>query len=329
MVNTIRSICGTPVLASFAMLAAPFALHAAAPVFDNWTIDGGAIEGTTGATPCGTGFTCETLTVGDGFIQVQWVDANTGDAYIQTVITDAGATGSPGDLTYVDESFVRLGSNNGIMARQRNQQEGTDGVFTNSSTLAIGWANPNPDGSNPNMIIEQSFESEGVPAVTGDEFLNAFTMRIVNATDTNPRSQSMTVEQQLGLGDGITASADAQHFLLEDRQGAFTETDGTMTLDPSIGFSFGGGAQDAQNGGNVTWEAGEQVVMTWIGQRLDLGNQGLSQFGFQAIRNVTPDSEQEATTFSTSSADISDGAGGFRPPFDWHATFGPDAPALP
>lgn len=324
--NKIRSLCGTSLLASCAMLV-PLAAHAGgAPVFDNWTVDGGTIEGATDETPCAAGFTCETLTIGDGFIQVQWVDQGNGDTYIQTVITDAGATGAPGDLTYVDESFVRLGSDNGIMARQRNQQEGDDGVFSNQSQLAIGWANPNPDGDNPNMIISQSFVSEGVEGVEGDEFLNAFTMRIVNATDSTDRAQSMTVEQQLGLGDGLEATTDVQHFLLEGRQGAFTDQ-GSITLDAT---SFVDG--DPQNGGTVAWADGDDVMVRWIGQRLDLDEQGQSQFGFQGIVNNT--SGEEATTFSTTSTGIEpDGAGGYVTPFDWHETFGdaptPTLPELP
>lgn len=92
--------------------------------------------------PCAAGFTCEVLSIGDGFIQVQWVDVGASATYIQTIVTDTNATGDPTDLAYVDESFVQLGASNGILAQQRHATSDADGTFTNSSQLAIGWANP-------------------------------------------------------------------------------------------------------------------------------------------------------------------------------------------
>lgn len=326
MINKTRSLCSTALLASV-MTLAPLASQAASPVFDNWSVTGGTIAGPGNTTPCSTGFTCETLSIGDGFIQVQWVDAVSGVTYIQTVITDTGAAGNPGDLPYVDESFVRLGSENGIMAQQRHAEtDDLGGQFTNSSQLAIGWANPTPDADNPNMIINQSFQSAGEAGVVGDEFSNTFAMLIIQGTGDEAQTgdRSITVDQRVGLGDGVTGTDDVQRFLLEGRRGAFT-TAGSLELGAPTG-NVGG----AEGGGTVSWADGDDVMVRWIGQRLDLDSEGQSLFGFQGIVNNSQDLDdatREATTFSTSSTGIEEAdGGGYVPPFNWHETFGAVAP---
>lgn len=319
MINRIESLLTTALLASV-MAALPLSAQAASPVFNNWSVNNGAITGTGGNTvPCAPGFTCETLSIGDGFIQVQWVDTNSNITYIFTGITEPGATGNPTTLNYVDQSFVRLGSENGIMAQQRHIQTDAEGTFSNTSQLNIGWANPSPDGNNPTLSIEQSFASDGGSAL-GDEFSNTFVMLLINGGGANV-DRSITVDQRVGLGDGVTASDDVQRFVLEGRQGAFT-TPGSLTLGQPIGSTEPGG-------GTVTWAAGNDIMVRWLGQRLDLGDQGASAFGFQGVINNTTDAE--ATTFSTSSTGIVPEGAGYQAPFDWHATFGPDAPtpALP
>lgn len=312
MIKELRSLC-TGTLLAFAAL--PFAAQAAGPVFDNWSVANGAITGAGGPTPCAAGFTCEVLSIGDGFIQVQWVDVGASATYIQTIVTDTNATGDPTDLAYVDESFVQLGASNGILAQQRHATSDADGTFTNSSQLAIGWANPTPDGANPTMSITQAFVSPG-GAATGDEFSNEFAMLLIN--DSGGQDRAITVDQRVGLGDGITASTDVQRFVLEGRQGAFT-TPGSIDLGPSFG-----GATLGPDPAEVDWAAGDDVMVRWLGQRLDLGSEGLSQFGFEGVVNNT--SDVEATTFSTSSTGITPDGAGYVPPFDWHATFGATAP---
>lgn len=311
MIKDVRSLCAGTLLACAAVL--PLSAQAASPVFDSWSVASGTI--TAG---CGAGFSCSVLSSGDGFIQVQWV--GDGVTYIQTIVTDPDANGTPASLAYVDESFVQLGGNNGILAQQRHATSDADGTFTNSSQLAIGWANPTPDGNNPTMTISQSFESDG-GAATGDEFSNSFVMELINGTGGTDRS--ITVDQRVGLGDGITAATDVQRFVLEGRQGAFT-TAGDLDLGPSFG-----GATTGVDPAPVTWAAGDDVMVRWLGQQLDLGDQGTSLFGFQGIVNNT--TEVEATTFSTATTGIEPDGAGYEPPFDWHATFGPTAPtpALP
>lgn len=314
MIKEVRSLSAGTLLACAAVL--PLSAHAASPIFDNWSVSNGTIGAAGGGdTPCAAGFTCSVLSSGDGFIQVQWIDSINGATYIQTIVTDTNANGDPDDLAYVDESFVQLGASNGILAQQRHATTDAEGTFTNSSELAIGWANPTPDGNNPTMTISQAFVSPG-GAATGDEFSNTFVMELIDGSGGPDRS--ITVDQRVGLGDGITASTDVQRFVLEGRQGAFTSA-GSIDLGPSFG-----GATTGPDPAAVTWAAGDDVMVRWLGQRLDLGSEGLSQFGFQGIVNNTTDTE--ATTFSTSSTGIEPDGAGYEPPFDWHATFGPTAP---
>lgn len=312
MIKELRSLC-TRTLLAFAAL--PFAAQAAGPagpVFDNWSVNGGTITAS-----CPGGFTCEVLSDGDGFIQVQWVDvAPGGGTYIQTIVTDTGATGDPTELAYVDESFVQLGATNGILAQQRHATSDTDGTFTNSSQLAIGWANPTPDGNNPTMTIAQAFVAPGNEDFDGDEFSNEFTMQLINGTGGVDRA--ITVDQRVGLGDGTENVSDVQRFVLEGRQGAFT-TPGSIDL----GSSFGG-ATLGPDPAPVTWVTGDNVMVRWLGQVVDLDEQGISRFGFQGIINNT--TGVEATTFSTSSTGIEPSGGGYVAPFDWHETFGDTAP---
>jgi hypothetical protein len=317
MVKGLRKFCGVLAIApSLALLS--FAAHAASslPVFNQWTVDSGDI-----AVTCPAGFSCEVISFGDGFTQVQWVNTNDGTTYIQTVITDLGATSpDPENLNYSDESFVRLGADNGILSQQRHVQDDDLGRFESTSALMIGWANPTPGAGSPHMDITQTFVSEGT-AVAGDEFNTNFNMLIIHNEQGAIQDRSITIDQRAGLGDGVTATDDIQRFLLIRNEGAFTTQDGQIVLG-STSFDSEG---NPLNGGTVSWIAGNDVMVRWIGQSIDLDAQGMSLFGFQGVTNFS--TTNEATTFSTNAAGIDDGAGGFVFPYGWDDTFGP-APSL-
>jgi len=313
----IKTLVGIASLASSSMLL-PLSVNAANPVFDNWTVSNGAI--TPGA--CPSGFSCETLTTGNGFVQNQMVNSATGVTYIQTVITDVNASGNPAQLGYRDESFVQLGSTNGILSQQIMTQTDSSGTFTSSSQLANGWANPTPSATNPSMIIQQCFRAD-CSSAPNSTFDNTFTMMLISDASGNPTDRSLTIDQNVGLGTGT--STDSQRFYLRELQGAFNPSSGSMTL----GATSFDSNNNPLNGGTVTWVAGNDVMVRWIGQSINLGAQGLSQFGFEGVVNNTTDSTGlGVTTFSTTSTGITAQGTGYAPPFDWNATFGP-APTLP
>ncbi|MCC6302876.1 MAG: hypothetical protein IT489_08770 [Gammaproteobacteria bacterium] len=291
----------------------------ALPVFDNWTVANGNVS-----VSCPAGFTCETLTTGDGFAQVQWVETATGDTFIQTIITDQGAGaggGTPSSgLGYSDESFIMLGGSNGISSRQHYLQDDTattGTIFENTTALNTGWAQTNP--TSPDMDVTQTLTVDATPAVTGDEFTNAFEMHLIHDAGGTTTGSSITISQDSGLGNGVDTSTDAQKFQLVHLQGSYVATGSSITLDPTTTAS----------GGTVAWGAGDDIMIRWIGQGIDLGAQGTAIFGFQGITNNTTD--EEATTFSTTSAGITvDGSDpqGYGTPFDWDTIFGATPPQL-
>ncbi len=300
----------------FVLVAGP---AQALPVFDNWTVASGNVS-----VSCPAGFTCETLTTGDGFAQVQWVETATGDTFIQTIITDTGAgevggTASSG-LPYSDESFIMLGGSNGISSRQHYLQDDTattGTIFENTTALNTGWAQTDP--SSPDMDVTQTLTVDATPAVTGDEFTNAFEMHLIHDAGGTTTGSNITISQDSGLGNGVDTSTDVQKFQLVHLQGSYVATGSSITLDASTTAS----------GGTVNWDAGDDIMIRWIGQEIDLGAQGTAVFGFEGITNNT--STDEASTFSTTSAGIEvDGsdAQGYGTPFDWDTVFGATPPQL-
>lgn len=291
----------------------------AQPVFDNWTVASGSISVT-----CPAGFTCETLTTGDGFAQVQWVETATGDTYIQTIITDQGAgavggTASSG-LPYSDESFIMLGGTNGISARQHYLQDDTSTtgtIFENTTALNTGWAQASP--TTPDMDVNQTVTVDATPSVSGDEFSSEFEMHLIHNAGGTTTGSSISITQDSGLGNGTTTSTDSQEFQLVHLQGSYVTSASSITLDPTTTAS----------GGTVSWSAGNDVMIRWIGQSIDLGAQGTAVFGFEGITNNT--TSADATTFSTTSAGITtDGSDpqGYGTPFDWDTVFGATPPQL-
>ena len=308
--------------AALLLLAAPVK---ALPVFDTWTATNGDISVPVN---CASGYVCETLTTGDGFAQVQWVETATGDTFIQTVITDAGASGDSSDLPYSDESFIMLGGTNGISSRQHYFQDdtgvgGTGTIFENTTALNTGWAQTDPD--TPDMDVTQELTvnptdiGPGGDTAAGDEFASVFEMHLIHDSAGNVTGSSVSISQDSGLGNGVDDSTDSQEFQLVHLQGSYVAAGSSITLDPTATAS----------GGTVTWSAGEDIMITWIGQSVDLGAQGEAVFGFEGITNNT--TAAEATTFSTTSAGITtDGsdAQGYGAPFDWDTIFGATPPQL-
>ena len=77
----------------------PQMVRAANPTFGGWSVPSDtSIEG------CPTGYTCETIDSGDGFTQANVTDGT--GTYVQTIITDSGATCDPSTCSFSDENFV-------------------------------------------------------------------------------------------------------------------------------------------------------------------------------------------------------------------------------
>ena len=322
-----------------AAFAAPFAATQAEPSFDGWSVSAGTINAAAGALCSTAGISCTPLVTGDGFLQQTVVDT-TGAAtvsYVQTIITDTGATGTPGaGLAYSDESFVRQDQTAGILSQQRTAQSTTAVVgaagatsFTGTATLAMGWAQ-NLTTVRPDLNITQNLIDDGLQAVTGDEFGNSFALEANRDATGATTGKKMSIRQDVKMGTSTVTNntTDVQSFVVEQRTGTqlpAAAVGGCLTL----GAATGTVNAAAGTGGTVAWAAGEDVMVTWLGQTVNtqggVGASTLSKFGFESITNLT--TPATASTFSTINTGIDEGAGVVLP-FAWDTAFGAAAPTV-
>ena len=265
----------------------PGVVSAATPDFGSWTATNG-----TSIAGCPTGFTCAVINSGDGFSQATVTeDADPTNAFIRTVITDV-ATGCNdfASCAFSDENFVKTdGTSNGIAGRQST----TDAALNFSGTVELhtGWAAATAPA---NVDINQSLsDNPDGTANNGDEFSTSFNLQVDLDGSGNQTGKSMTVSQDVGLGAGTT---DNQVFEVREKSGTQQSTPGSSTL----------------GGDTVTWASGDDVLVTWISQNVNIGTLGDSVFAFQAVENKTvPAVGNPASDFSTTSNDPT------AAPFDW------------
>jgi len=340
-----RSLQGIGSAVALAALVAPVAtVHAAVPtnLFNNWTVTTGTISPTTGGT---------VLVNESGFLQESFTDVN-GTKLFHTVITDVGATGTPGGtgvgpaapLAYSDESYVRQDQVSGIMSQQSMQDTTAAGttagandtqVFTNVAKLASGWANTTVVGGGAgganttyaasngilaNVDIKQTvwdagkLDSAVTPAaIAGDEFSNVFHLLITKDSAGTVTGTDTSLNQSVGMGpDLFGTTKSAQIFTGRRLSGtAKVPTTGSITLGTNAA---------------VTWAAGDDVMLTWIGQQTNTtdtnslsGTQTV--FGFEGFTKTVGGTVTKATVSSI--ADVGFGATGTPSGgFAWDALFG-------
>jgi len=107
-IGKLAILAGAPLLSGLAF--------AAPPSFGEWDVSDGEIDA------CGTARTnimsCQVLVKDKGFVQVQVKDSD-GKSYVQSILTDFNATGTPGHmsdgttpatdlLTFYDENYIRI-----------------------------------------------------------------------------------------------------------------------------------------------------------------------------------------------------------------------------
>jgi hypothetical protein len=266
----------------------PGVAFAANPTFGAWTATNGV-----GIGGCPTGFTCEEINSGDGFSQATVTEnADPSNAFIRTIVTDVAAgCNSFATCAFSDENFVKTdGTSTGISARQSINDLPLN--FSSSVELASGWALvPNTPSVNINQGL--TADPDGT-ANNGDEFNTAFNLQVNLDGSGNQTGKSMNVSQDVGLGAGTT---DNQVFDVRERSGTLQTIPGSATL----------------AGDSVSWVAGDDVLLTWISQDVDIGSTGSSLFAFQSVENKTTDPGNPVSDFSTTSNDPTNA------PFDWGA----------
>jgi len=303
--NTIKIIT---LAGAAAML--PGVASAANPTFGDWTATGGTISNA-GAN-CPTGFTCETINSGDGFLQANVTeDADPTNVFVQTIITDSGAScdNTSTFCAFTDENFVKTdGTSNGIAAKQSSNDTALN--FNSSVEINTGWA-LTVASPPPSVVINQglSDDPDGT-ASNGDEFTTTFNLQVNLDSGGTQTGKSMDIAQDVGLGAGTT---DNQGFAVRERSGDLLGASGSSTL----GGNTVDWAQDVGTPANS-----DDVMVTWISQDVDIGGAGSSLFAFQSVENKsgtssTPDNL--VSDFSTTANDPT------LPPFDWDTSSDVDA----
>jgi hypothetical protein len=271
----------------------PGMASAANPAFGSWTATDG-----TGIAGCPTGFTCEVINSGDGFRQANVTDnSDPTNVFIQTLITDV-ATGcdSFGSCAFSDENFVKTdNTSTGIAGRQSTNDASVN--FTSSVEINTGWALAAvPTPTSVDITQGLSDDPDGT-ASSGDEFTTSFNLQVNLDGSGVQTGRTMDITQDVGLASAGSPT-DNQQFEVRERSGDLQQTPGSATL----------------AGDTVDWVNGDDVMVTWVSQDVDIGSTGSSLFAFQSVENK----DGSATTatdlvsdFSTTSNDPT------NPPFDW------------
>ena len=293
--------------------------------FDNWAAANGTITlGKTpppaGTTACFTGFSCNTIATGAGFLQVELTPTGpaASKSYIMTVITDANATGvGSGGVPMSNESYVEITrstggggataptNNNGISAKQVMRDTSGGVNFVSNVGIDTGWANA---AGTPAVVMTETLDN-GAALTSGDAFNIGFKYTGNNNAAGTPTGSSLGIVQTVGL-KGTAASggnaADLQQFEFVGLKGDLNPGGITATLTPS----------GTTTPVTVTSAKGDSFAATWIGQRIaGDGTQFFpgSNFGFSGYTN------QAGTAAPTSTSSFSLNTFG---PFAWPAGAG-------
>jgi len=275
------------------------AAMAASPIgsFDAWAVSGGTITPTTtggNGANCPAGFTCATAVTGEGFYQRQITEDATGNDFFQTIITDKTVSGTPSNLPFSDESYVRTGNVGGLADKQQMRETLTTGTlvetFEGSTELGTGWAN---DGTNDVTQIYQGIIADDT-ASGAEDFDAKFWLRQLGQE--GAAGKLMRISSQVDIQEATTtAGAGLQEFVLVELSGGENQNPGTADL----------GAD-----GSISWVGEERIKAIWVGQDM-AGIEGVGQeFGFTAYENLT--TPALVNTFSLS-------GGSAAAPIDWDA----------
>lgn len=259
--------------AGVAALVLSGAAMAAAPTpFDGWSVTGGNV---TTSVACPSGFSCASAVTGDGFFQRQITDNSSGASYFQTIITDRGATGTPGagtGLAFSDESFVQTGNVGGLADKSAIQDSTTttDGFLTETfganTQVLTGWAGEN---GNDQVLINQFAIAEDT-GEGAEDFRTDFWLEQTGQEGSIGRNMRITSEVDI-LEATSTTEAQVQKFILSDLSGGNVDAPGSVVI----------------GGTTVEWLPGENIKAIFVGQNMS-DIVGVNQeFGYTSYENVT------------------------------------------
>lgn len=262
---------------------------AGAPVaFSEWSVNDGVISA-----PCPFTF-CASEAGRNGFLQRAVEDGSTGQSYIQTIITDIDASGLPGDLPFSSESVVRISGSdtqtvNGIVALQL-ARDPQSGGFSDRTVLRTGWADK---GSLSNVEIAQKTAAQiQQQGFTFTSYFDYFGNFDESGNLIGLRTEmEQTSENSSELNPLVSVGTDNWAFVRREVAGDMLTSSGQASLSGG-GFGGGGfgGGGGGGGGGTISWSAGDDVKVTWIGQLIDAGSRTSADFGYQAYDNVSDNS---------------------------------------
>jgi hypothetical protein len=338
MRSTIRALTRAGAIAAATAGIAGFSVTASAALtFGNWSVTNGDI------TPgCPSGASCSpALVTGKGFLQRQ---VNEGDqAYFQTIITDANASSASG-VPFADESFVKFSlstggqsSTQGGIMDQMSLTDSANGLVSTSSLRTGSFGDGS--GGNPEISLSQAVTDEGDAAGRGDNFSTSFMFNRNQSTDaagnTTVHGTRIDITQGVGLDTAVPQNPASQgadwgdwtEFALTRISGDMSTQSGSATLPVGVGQS-----NSTTRGGTINWSPGDDIIVTWIGQRITIGTAdvglgipGVQTAAYQAVENVTNSEKVDTFSFGTSDSVVT--------PVDWgtgsglEGTIGP-APVL-
>lgn len=276
----LRSTIRTLTLAGTAAAVFVPGVVMAAPTFGTWAAAGGTITG------CGAGWTCTTLVSENGFLQQQ-VDIGS-QTFFQTVVTDSGVTGNQGTLQFAGETFVEQaagGSGNGVMSKLSVNDVTSGNGMTSSAELQTG----NFAGSGAGILVNQAISDNNATSGTGTAANDDFSSTLI--LDRNLSTTGAVTGTDLRLGQSVgldlstlqsTATFDKTSFALRRVSGDANTFAGTRTAVLPTGQG-----STTTLGGTVDWRTSNDVVVTWIGQRISLDTLGMQFAGYQSVQNLS------------------------------------------
>jgi len=134
-------------------------------------------------------------------------------------------------------------------------------------------------------------------ASSGDEFTTSFNLQVNLDGSGAQTGRTMDITQDVGLASAGSPT-DNQEFEVRERSGSLQQTPGSALL----------------GGDTVDWVNGDDVMVTWVSQDVDIGSTGSSLFAFQSVENKSGSATTATDLVSDFSTTTNDPT---NAPFDW------------
>lgn len=307
-------------------LLAPSTVTGGPPIpFGGWSVNNGTISAT-----CASGALCGTPTSTPGLLQRE-ITAGTGNGrYMQSILTDANASGLPGTVAFASESFVKQGGfisqwttsageseatttssgeTSGLSVSQVVRGTGND-KFLMTAQLNTGWA---AVAGQPNIEITQNFGGAAISSTV--DMVGDF--KYVANLDANGNrtgfkldiGQTVNGSQFNGSGGGgggwggggfgWGGGGSVNMFVMREVAGDMLTKSGSASLSGgnSRSGSSGFGGFGGSGGRSSSDSSGSGGTITWTpGQDVKVTWVAQSGFGFQAYDNRSDTKNRIATS---------------------------------